>query len=115
MSDKQRSTSQARRKPTPGPCKPTPGPWKTELRKDSPSDVPWYPIRNLLITAGTREYKINCNCAVDLANARLMAAAPELLEILEELYNDALVMEQPRFYKALSEAKKLIAKIEGDE
>jgi hypothetical protein len=45
----------------------------------------------------------------------LMAAAPELLEALKELYNASLVMEQPRFYKALAEAKKVIEKIEGDE
>ena len=114
MKDKQRSTSPMKDKHTPGPCKPTPGPWKTELRKDSPSDVPWYPIRNLLITAGTREYKINCNSAVDLANARLMAAAPELLEILKESvwyidFGDSGAIEWHE------QMEKLIAKIEGDE
>lgn len=50
-----------------------------------------------------------------MANARLMAASAELFEKLEELYNAYFVMEQPRLYKALAEAKKLIAKIEGDE
>ena len=48
------------------------------------------------------------------ANAHLIAAAPELLEALKELYNASLVMERPRFYKALAEAKKLTAKIEGN-
>ena len=50
-----------------------------------------------------------------IPNARLMAASAELFEKLEELYNAYFVMEQPRLYKALAEAKKLIAKIEGDE
>ena len=61
-------------------------------------------------------YDFNGTTKTDLpmmANARLMAAAPELFDVLEELYNASLVMERPRFYKALAEAKKLIAKIEG--
>ena len=50
-----------------------------------------------------------------IPNARLMAAAPELLEALEELYNAYLVMEQPRLYKALAEAKRLIVTLKDDE
>ena len=115
MSDKQRSTSQARRKHTPGPCKHTPGPWKTELRKDSPSDIPWYPIRNLLITAGTREYKINCNCAVDLANARLMAAAPEMLRLIQRLTSPYMAEPQYRM-DAFIDANEIVKQItQGDD
>ena len=88
----------------------TPGPWTTydgyiiESEKCQVGEVYFYSYEE-----GER---------IDIpyrANARLMAAAPELLEALKELYNASLVMEQPRFYKALSEAKKLIAKIESDE
>ena len=50
-----------------------------------------------------------------IPNARLMVTAPELLDALKELYNASLVMQRPQLYKALSEAKKLIARIEGDE
>lgn len=39
----------------------------------------------------------------------------ELLEALKELYNAYFMMEQPRLYKALAEAKKIIETLENDE
>ncbi len=39
----------------------------------------------------------------------------EVLEALKELYNAYFMMEQPRLYKALAEAKKLIDRHKDDE
>ena len=89
----------------------TPGPWRYNEYGHICSGIKFIGI------ACHREYDngIVVNEFPYLANARLMAAAPELLEALKELYNASLVMERPRLYKALAEAKKLTAKIEGDE
>jgi hypothetical protein len=94
----------------------TPGPWKANNKDEIRNDD-----NDLIATAWDIHVKREEDGLITLlpnnskANARLMAAAPELLEALKELYNASLVMEQPRFYKALAEAKKVIAKIEGDE
>ena len=84
----------------------TPGPWKVD-------GTYIYEVGQDKIIAEVETYN-NGELPYE-ANARLMAAAPELFEKLEELYNAVFVMEQPRLYKALAEAKKLIEKIEGDE
>ena len=44
------------------------------------------------------------------ANARLVAAAPELLDTLRELYT-GLVMEGVAYHRAMKKAKTLIAKL----
>jgi hypothetical protein len=45
------------------------------------------------------------------ANAKLIAAAPELLDALRVLYEACLAMETVPFYKALRNARDLIAKL----
>ena len=50
-----------------------------------------------------------------MPNARLMAAAPELLYALRELYEAGLTFDRIPYYKALRIAKELIEKIEDDE
>ena len=49
------------------------------------------------------------------ANARLMAAAPELLEALNELRESCLEYNPNRHIQALRVSRDLIAKIEGNE
>ena len=45
------------------------------------------------------------------SNAKLIAAAPELLDALRELYEAALVMECIPLYKGLKKAQTLISKL----
>ena len=48
------------------------------------------------------------------ANAKLIAAAPELLDALQELSLAGLAMKSIPFYRALRKAHKLIAKLNDE-
>ena len=110
MKDKQRSTSQVEDKHTPGQWKAT--------------------------KFGSIEYKdgilgeaYDFNPGFDameseklphMANARLMAAAPELLEFVQYVANGIPVWDDPdslevSVYHLEKRAKRLVSKIEGDE
>ena len=56
----------------------------------------------------------NVECAPGEANARLIAAAPELLDALQELSLAGLTMKSIPFFKALRKAQKLIAKLNDE-
>lgn len=88
----------------------TPGPWKVEeFRKGS-----------YLVTArnaGTAREGIVAQHVPGIANARLIAAAPELYETLMELYK-ALVIEEissETRTRACLRGKAVCAKVRGDE
>jgi hypothetical protein len=58
----------------------TPGPWEAdELDVFAPSDCPYHPVADCTSNSSCRDYD------TDEANARLIAAAPELLEALRDL------------------------------
>ena len=50
-----------------------------------------------------------------MANARLMAAAPELLQALQELHEAGMTMKLPRYVIALTKAKRLIDKCTNEK
>ena len=107
MKDKQRSTSQVEDKHTPGPWK-VDGTYIYEVEQDK-------------ILAEVETY--NNNELPYEANARLMAAAPELLEFVRYVAKGIPVGDDPCSLEELEEsldhleerAKRLIEKIEGDE
>ena len=97
MKDKQRSTSQVEDKHSPAPWK-VDGTYIYEVEQDK-------------IIAEVETYN-NGELPYE-ANARLMAAAPELLEALNNML-DCSGRMGIRYIEASEKAEKLIAKIEGD-
>ena len=89
----------------------TPGPWKWKTTG----------YRHLMTTAGADIHDFGCGCCSctgDLsdADARLIAAAPELLEALEELYHlidDAHDGDRVFTFELAQKAKAAIAKARG--
>ena len=92
----------------------TPGPWRVAPRSDYPEHA------DINVDAGTRGYVALCGKAGDEeaeANARLIAAAPELLEALREVVACYVVRingkVDVRRAAALDRARAAIAMAEG--
>ena len=107
MSDKQVITSQVRGKHTPGP-------WKAIGDKIYSADQ--RPVAHVYALV----HPDHLNIMQSIPNARLMAAAPELLEFVQYVAKGIPVWDDPCSLEEsvdhLEErAKRLVAKIEGDE
>jgi hypothetical protein len=96
----------------------TPGPWEIDrefirnAEGQMIAEVQRYHYLEIQLPDGTLD--VGSEEMPYKANARLMAAAPELIEILEDLllYGDG---ESMGYHEARHSAEKLLAKIEGDE
>lgn len=92
-------------------AKHTPGPWTRKFGQDVyQGSGPFDALR--LIATGTPTNGSPDELAEAFANARLIAAAPELLEALDELLAAAENFERPSD-KAIASARAAIAKAEG--
>lgn len=91
----------------------TPGPWRIEEHYGKAKDEPPEKLRLcfLSINAGS-EIVASTWANPHLANARLIAAAPELLYWLKKLAREEFLGSQQHWHKELFEA---IAKAEGRE
>ena len=92
----------------------TPGPWAVNPFRttvDACDDEGPLPICKLLWPTNRRSEDET------EANARLIAAAPELLEALQELMDEQngppLIRDAPAWEAAMSKARAAIAKVEG--
>lgn len=93
----------------------TPGPWK--LRSEKPQLVETAPKSKMFVleSADEDEFNIGFACSwIDnpddakeaLANARLLAAAPELLEALEAMMDIPGIAANPEYYDAVDAVRK---------
>jgi hypothetical protein len=97
---------------------PTPGPWGIEVTSDGswigPMRAAGDKVANIVVRVDTdREYKMEV-LAEKKANARLIAAAPDLLEALEALER---YLRQTPHHNAIeaAAARKVIAKARGEQ
>ena len=90
----------------------TPGPWGTDLLEHD------HPYQDIVVRAGTRticrvwidDAPVHDYNAAQLANARLIAAAPELLEALKVVIDDLMYKDHAR---VINVAHAAIAKATG--
>jgi hypothetical protein len=89
------------------------GPWA--FYADVPSTDPnWHIVTNASRLRVIANVHIEPGNAMDLANARLIAAAPELLEALSEVVADLQFSEVPQHMGLVKIARAAIAKVRGD-
>lgn len=89
----------------------TPGPWTIDAHNDLISDKDGNILAHLRCTKTT---SVGNGWLPMEANARLIAAAPELLYMVQQL-SDRLPRTYDDDQRLYLQAKELIAKIEGDE
>lgn len=78
----------------------TPGPWRIS------------PVAGWWCVRGSNDHRVLGISTGTPADARLIAAAPDMLALLEEIYdNPALLSDYPSIFNA---AKALIAKAKGE-
>ena len=90
----------------------TPGPWKYEVEQKGISWIVGPEVVEKRIAVGGGDLKGIRVCAIAKdteSNARLIAAAPELLEIIKLLIHP----KGTTFMEATERAKQIIAKAEG--
>lgn len=94
----------------------TPGPWA--VRYDYVVQAPSFDDGRLVPVA--QPYGVNSDGTDLFANARLIAAAPELLEALEDLKSELVLSDvdqgyiESHFRRCLNKAAAAIAKATGD-
>lgn len=89
----------------------TPGPWRVEVGDDPDKWADFFPV--VLADEGEVvgvEGIYSGNRDVDIANAYLIAASPELLEVLEEFVNVYGVDDVHRWMQVRDKARAAIAK-----
>jgi hypothetical protein len=96
----------------------TPGPWQEYA--DLPSTDPsWHIVTNETRMRVLANIHIEPGNKMDEANARLIVAAPDLLEALQALMDEQngppLIRDAPRWEAAVDLARAAIAKAEGDD
>lgn len=100
----------------------TPGPWESRASFRGIETVIELPKPAAPINCGTHYTRVIAKLDGGdspewIANARLIASAPEMAELLERIYDDAREVErqQPHVYPLLAEARALLSRIKGDE
>lgn len=95
----------------------TPGPWSLVVS----SPIEGSTFCTLSLIGANKKYILPLrkveNCAEQIANLNIMAAAPELLEALEELIGDRYYPARendPVFINAREKARYVIAKAKGE-
>jgi hypothetical protein len=88
----------------------TPGPWVIDLDWLPDEHPDW---RCIIIESGDKHFRTRVSGHMGEANARLIAAAPELLEALRGLAYPGEYEGQPSESERIAAARAAIAKAEG--
>jgi hypothetical protein len=88
----------------------TPGPWVIDLDWLPDEHPDW---RCIIIESGDKHFRTRVSGHMGEANARLIAAAPELLEALRGLAYPGAYEGQPSESERIAAARAAIAKAEG--
>lgn len=94
----------------------TPGPWRFDEEHNEIVGRPEWGCIRFRVKGEWSVASVETDCGSDAeveANARLIAAAPELLDALRSAVGAMEVLDHPKGYGALLKAQNAIAKAEG--